>query len=430
MGLSRRCCTWATCVVVGAMIFGIALRLIWPADIEYKGDEHWTFEQASALVAGAPWPLVGMKASIGLPNPGLSLWVFAGIVYVSGAQTPPELAQVVQFLNVLALLAFVSFACVCVSIEARERWLWAGALWAVNPMAIIFERKIWPPSVLPLASVALIACWWFRRNLVASFLCGLMCALMAQMHLGVIFLTAALFAWTWLYDRSTFRWGSWIAGGAVGAPPALPWLLGLLQQSGEAALRWRYPKPNFFFRWVSQPFGFGIEYTLGPEHFRDYLSSPWIAGLPTYAMAFAHAVLIALCVVVAARAVSASFAAPWPGTRKILIGDDPEAVLVNAFFWGYGGLLTLITLIGPGSERHYLIVAAPVMAIWCVRMVWVHQQNRGRTWSRLILASLCVVQALTSAGLLAYIHRTQIIQNEYGPTWRSQQPGFVRPGSS
>ena len=146
-------------------------------------------------------------------------------------------------------------------------------------------------------------------------------------------------------------------------------------------------------------------------------------------MAFAHAVLIALFVVVMGRAVRISIATPWPGARQALIGNDAETVLINAFLWGYGGLLTLITLIGAGSYRHYLIVAAPVMALWCVRIVGFHEQNRMWSWSRLILASLCIAEAVISAGLLDYIHRTQIIHGEYGPTWRSQQPDFVRPGS-
>lgn len=381
---------WPGFVITCAVICGIALRLIWPEDIEYKGDERWIVENVAALLAGGPWQWVGMSTSIGSLNPGLSLWVFAGLAYVSGAQTAPELARAVQWLNSLGLLAFIAFAWLAVPREARERWLWAGALWAVNPLAIIFERKIWPPSVFPLASVALIACWWYRRHLAASLLCGLLCALMAQVHLGVVFLAAALFAWTWLYDGASFRWGAWLVGGALGSLPALPWLLATIQRSTDLALSWRFPLPHFFIRWVLQPFGFGAEYTLGRHHFLDYLSSPWIAGWPTYAMALAYAVLAALFLVVVLRAIRTFIAARWPGARAVLIGDTPEAVLVNAALWGYGGLLTLITLIGPRSHRHYLIVVVPVMALWCVRLVWAGERSGGRVGARPILAALCL----------------------------------------
>jgi hypothetical protein len=416
---------WPAFVIAGSLVCGIALRLIWPEDIEYKDDERWIFEHASALLAGAPWPWVSLPSSIGPPNPGMSLWVFAGLAYVSEAQTGPELARAVQSLNVLALLAFASFACFALPLKERERWLWAGALWAVNPLAIIFERKIWPPSVLPLATVALIACWWYRKHFAASVLCGLIGALMAQVHLGVVFLTAALFAWTWLYDQTSFRWGAWVSGAALGSLPALPWLLEVVHRSEEAAWRWRFPIPHFFTRWVSQPFGFGAEYTLGGQHYIDYLSSPQIAGLSTYAMAFTHAVLGVLFVVVMVRAARAAIVAPRPSARAVLVGDSRETVLINACFWGYGGLLTLITLIGASSHRHYLIVTAPIMAMWCVRLVWAGEQNGRWAWSRLVLVGLCLAQIATSAGLLQYIHRTHVIRGEYGPTWRSQQSGFA-----
>jgi len=419
---------WLPVVVSCVVLAGIVLRVIWPADIEYKLDEQWTFEHVLALLHGASWPSVGMASSVGSPNPGMSLWVFVPLAYVSGAQSAPQLAGAVQCLNVVALLALISFSCFALSRDDRERWLWAVALWAANPLAIIFERKIWPPSVLPLASVVLIVSWWYRRYAATSFLCGLVLALMAQVHLGVVFLAAALFTWTWIYDRNAFRVGYWIGGAALGALPAVPWLLELLSRGAESSLRWRFPIPGFFLRWVTQPFGFGIEYTLGRQHFIDYLSSPVIAGYPTFAMAIVHVVMIALLAAIVVRFVRRAVATPWPGAGTVFIGDSPEAILVNAALWGYGGLLTIITALGSGSNRHYLVVVAPIMAIWCVRMIETGTQSNGRAWTRLILAALCAAQVAASAGLIGYIHRTQIIVGEYGPSWGSQQPGFIKPG--
>jgi hypothetical protein len=241
-----------------------------------------------------------------------------------------------------------------------------------------------------------------------------------------VFLAAALFVWTWLHDGKNFRWLSWIAGGALGALPALPWLIESMAAGGGEALRWRIPLPHFFSRWILQPFGFSVEYTLGRQHFLDFLTFPWVGGVPTYVVALLHAVLAALFVVVMVRALRAVMAMkPRPGMRSAFIGDNSEAVLVNAVLWGYGGLLTLITLVGPSSHRHYLIAVAPVMAIWCVRLVFADGQTRGWLGPRAILAALCIAQVALSAGLIDYIHRTQIISGEYGPTWRSQQPGFV-----
>src|SRR5262249_25677707 len=146
---------WVVLSIAAALACGMLLRLGWGEDIEYKADERWLFEHARALLDGAPWPWIGIPSSMGPPNPGLSLWVFAGLDYLFGVKSPPDLARAVQLLNCAALFALVLFAVTQLSGAARERWLWAAALWAANPLALIFERKIWPPSVLPLAAVAL-----------------------------------------------------------------------------------------------------------------------------------------------------------------------------------------------------------------------------------------------------------------------------------
>src|ERR1700733_8901336 len=89
---------------------GIALRFAYPADIEWKGDEKWTFLHAQLMAAGGPWPSLGMPTSMGAPNPGMSLWVFAGLFALFGVETPPDLARAVQVLNCIALVALAGFA--------------------------------------------------------------------------------------------------------------------------------------------------------------------------------------------------------------------------------------------------------------------------------------------------------------------------------
>src|SRR5882724_4195267 len=83
-----------------ALALGIVLRLAWGTDIEWKGDEIWTFTQAHALCAGAPWPAIGMPTSLGSPNPGMSLWVFVPLACVT--ETPTGLAQAVALTNCAA----------------------------------------------------------------------------------------------------------------------------------------------------------------------------------------------------------------------------------------------------------------------------------------------------------------------------------------
>jgi hypothetical protein len=410
-----------------ALAVGIALRFIHPMDIEWKDDERWIFSHAQLMVAGGQWPWLGMATSMGPPFPGMSLWVFAGLFAVFGVTTPPDLARAVQSFNAAALVAFVTFALVAVPKERREYWLWAAALWAVNPLAVIFERKIWLPSVLPLATIAFIAAWWFRRNAGSAFAWGLVGALMAQVHLGVGFLAVAVAVWTLCYDRDAFPWPGWLAGSVIGVLPAMPWLFEMLRCGGRAGVNWRGPIPGFFLRWITQPFGFGIEYTLGPRHMLEYLGGPVITGRPTYLMALIHLILAALLLVILIQAIRAVRFSDWSTMHVVFLGERSETVLITATLWGYGGVLTLLTIAGVGSNRHYLIVATPVMALWTALAVFYGDQTPDRRRARALLVALCVGQAALSIGLIDYIHHRAVIMGEYGATWQAQQPGFIPP---
>jgi hypothetical protein len=410
-----------------AIAAGVALRFAYPLDIEWKTDERWSFDHAQLMLAGGGWPPIGMPTSVGAPNPGLSLWVMTGLSALFDVHSPPQLAHAVQTLNGLALIAFAFFGVFAVPAEKREPWLWAAALWALNPVAVIYERKIWPPSVLPLLTVGFLWAWWNRRTAVAAFAWGLLGALMAQIHLGVAFLALALAAWTWIHDGKGFRWLSWLAGSAAGAIPAIPWLLEMLGHGSGAAMHLRAPVAQFFLRWFTQPFGFGVDFTLGRTDMPDFLAGPTLAGHPTWAMAAAHVVLALLLLAVVVMAARRARTGGPPTARQLFLGDTPETVLITAALWGYGAALLLVSLAGSNSPRHYMIVIAPVMALWAAMAVLYGDRTPRRRAARAILVAICLCQAALSAGLLSYIDHKGVIHGEYGPTWRAQQPGYGPP---
>jgi hypothetical protein len=69
----------------------------------------------------------------------------------------------------------------------------------------------------------------------------------------------------------------------------------------------------------------------------------------------------------------------------------------------------------------------PLMSLACVRMIYFGDRSPGHRTARAMLAALCVVNLAGSFGLLYYVHTTQVLHSQYGPTWGSQQPGFVMP---
>jgi hypothetical protein len=405
-----------------ALAAGAALRLSFHTDIEWKSDEKAIYLAALKIANTGAWPAIGLPSSIGAPCPGLSLWVFGALAKLTGARSPPDLAEAVQAMNVAALAAFAFFGSTAPPSNRRALWLWAAALWAVNPIAVILERKIWNPSILPLPLVAMLWAWWLRRNPVAAFAWGLLGALMAQIHMGVAFLALALAGWTWAHEKGAFRWRPFLAGSLIGALPAVPWIIAMARTAGAGAHLWlRDPSISFYLRWPTQFFGYSARYTLGGHDFARFLTGPKIAGVPTYLMGAMQLALALLTAFVAWRAVRTLYRTGSPPLRALFLGDTPETLLATAALWGYGGLLTLLTFVGFGSYRHYMIVVTPMMALWTAMTVSLGDGKAPRRRAPAILAALVVLQAGMSFGLLAYIDRKDVIAGEFGASWKAQQ---------
>jgi hypothetical protein len=370
------------------------------------------------LAGAAPVSWTGMATSVGLPNPGMSLWVFAALSAISGASIPPDLARAVAVCNILAILGLIGIARLLIPPERREQWYWGAALWAVNPIAIIFERKIWPPSVLPLLVVIMIAAWLCRSRRLGSFCWGLVIALTSQVHLAMAFFNLAVVGWTLRDGYRTVKWHYWLIGGAVAGWPALFWLAEILSGQHEAVHRLRsVVLLHFYPRWLTQPFGFGPEYSLGTHHATALLRWPLVSSHPTYLVLGAG---VLICCIMAWLAVcTVQKIRQGRLDRSAVLGAGDTGTLIGAAFWGYGFLLTLLTVFGLDSHRHYLAPISPIMALWVASLTsWA---TRKVSETRVLLALLCLCQALVSANMLAYIHDLQIVPAEYGPTWRIQQ---------
>jgi hypothetical protein len=406
---------------VWAVVFVLAdaaLRLSYPGDIEFKSDERGFFEQAHAIATGAPWPWLGPTSSVGPRGPAMTTWILGFLAWLTHAATPPDLARAVQVLSIAGLAVFAGFAATLKG-ERRTIWLAAAALWAVNPVAIILERKIWNPSLMPLPATLFIIAWLHRRRPWAAFAWGVLGALLTQIHPGAAFLVVSLAAWTVARDRAAFPWAPWIAGSLLGGLTAIPWLMESLSHRGAFFSVIRFPILSFYVRFFTQPFGFGADYALG-KAFPDFLAWPRIGEPPTYLVAALHVVLGAIAIAVLGWAAQKLWRVRAGAWRALVAGADEDGVLIAAAFWGYGGLLTLITIGKADSHRHYLELIAPVMALWCARLVLGFRGAVRGLSPQVFLPVLCAAQLAVSASLLAYIDQRQVIPGDYGVIWRAQ----------
>jgi hypothetical protein len=402
---------WAVAGIAIALMVGATLRLLWPADMEYKGDEVYTFERTQQVGVSEPWPWTGMNNSADVPHPGMSVWVFVGLAKLVDAHDPVALNIACMGLNVLALGLLALFIARVVPNQEREPWWWGLSLLAVNPLAVLFERKIWPPSVLPAVSVILLTAWWHRSRRSAAFAFGLIAALAAQIHPGAFFFAAGLALWVLAFDRKSMRW-LWAAGGGLlGALPALPWVYHLVfvaQRSASAKSHWSRPlEMKYWVYWFTEPFGLHLQYSLGDD-FGNFLRSPLIGGRPTYLVAGLHALLVIALIFVLGRYLCAAIRTGAWGLDR-----SPTGLIIGAIGIGYGLVLTLT---GLPVYRHYLIVAAPVA---CVAIARVVLANFAVNNARRLLGGLCVVQASVSMLFLMFVHGIdRPIHGDYGTKYR------------
>ncbi len=403
-----------------AVLLGAVFRLVWVHDIEYKGDEEWIFLQAQRG-GGSPW--LGAKSSVGLPFPGMSQWVFRGLTALFAVSEPPDLARAVQTLNVLALVLLFVWAWRFLGDEDREPWLWATALVSLNPLAVLFHRKIWQPSALPFFSLLAVMGWWSRQQWWGAFAWGFFGICLGQIHMTGFFLMAGFLAWAALFDRRRVAWSGCLAGMCAGGVALIPWLYTVWTTFGArsgSSFHWtRILELKFWLRWVTEPIGLSLWYSL-KRHFGDFLGYPIVAGHPTYAVLLLHAVAISVGVILLGRAVLLA----WPrrrAWRDFLIGRaSATAFTISAALWGFGTLLTASAVL---IHRYYLLVAFPLPYVW---LAWLALTSWGtrpaaRKVGRTLLTVLCLAHALLSAAFLYYIHVNQgAVHGDYGIAYGAQ----------
>lgn len=419
-GSGKRIWLLILCVIV---VIGAGLRLIWGGDIEYKLDEAWTFHHARHWSEySTPW--LGMPSSQSFRNPGMSLWVFSAPTQILNLQSPVALARVVQISNILAIVLLLWFAWKWVPIGEREPWLWAVALVCFNPLAVLFQRKIWPPSILPLLLVLMLMAWWCREKRWGGFVWGFIGAILGQIHIAGFFFAAGFWLWTVLFSRQKARWGYWLAGSTLGALAMVPWLLYFLASPDvpgtEMSKFRRLFEMKFWTHWITEPFGIGLKYSL-QGNFGDFLSYPIINGTRTYLVLILHGIVGILGLGSLSLAVVKWFR-HRPQWWSWLSGNGSRSRLaIQGVILGYGILLTL-----PGMKfyRHYLLVAFPFLYVWAAHIMltcWSDSRKEKRL-RRAGLALLCAAQLLITISFLGYIHvNGGAKQGDYWMTYQAQQ---------
>lgn len=398
---------------------GVVLRLLWLDDIEYKADEAWTWQHASAAGQSEPVPWVGMPTSAGPENPGMSLWVFMPLAWLS--DSPVGMARGVAWLSIASIAVWLWFAFRLIPSGEREMWLWGAALSAVNPLSVLYHRKIWPNSVFPLLVSLFLICWYRRERRLSAFGWGVLGSVLTQINLSAGFFGLAFVVWAW-FARTRVAWKSWFAGSVLASLPLLPWYHFIRTVSTQPRLSTlklgRLLEFKFHTRWLIEPLGFGLDHALGND-LLDFLRQPVVGGVPTWLVAILHAAALVL-----GLAIGWNWFKKWrhehPDWRAALFPANCFAALVSSTtFWGYGVLLTLTCL---PIHRQYQIVAYPIEMLWVAYVaLHLHRDDpRALSTGRKLLAGLVVIQLLLSFSFLSYVHGKRTIDGDYGVALSAQ----------
>jgi hypothetical protein len=417
---------YLTAFFFAAFVVGIVLRLTWIEDMEYKGDERWMFDRSQHVGVDEPWPALGMSSGPGLRHPGMSVWIFAVIARVFRAHTPLELNRAIITMNILALALLCWFALKIVRDRESEAWLWAGALVAVNPMALLLERKIWATCVLPLFIVLFLVGWWRRDRYWGAFVWGALGAILAQLHMSGFFYCAVLAGWDIAFGgarrpgHASTKWSTWVVGSTLASYPLLPWLEYVRSGVDKSPpYSWENVSSLRFFRqWYSDAAGFGFDYNLGSQ-FNEFLRYPRFGTTDVYADLLPGLFVQGISFSIAGYIVFSAVCAVWRKRMRLndiypaLKACSDTAFTASAAFFGYGILITFFSIY---IWRHYMVITFPLewtsLALLALRHV-----RRAR--SSLLL--LWMAQLWLSVSLLHFLHDNHgAVGGDYGRSYGSQ----------
>jgi hypothetical protein len=285
-------------------------------------------------------------------------------------------------------------------------------LGSVNPLAVLFQRKIWPPSVFPLFTLVFLAGWWHRHRGWGAFVWGLMGACLGQINMAGFFFAAGFVLWALLFERKAVAWWSWLGGSFLGTIPLIPWLPYLIRDPhlpGELVLRFK-----FWSNWVTEPFGLGLKYSLGKQ-FQDFLRYPLVDGQPSYFVMLLHVAVAVIGAVVIGRALWRMWQERWLWGDFVVGRRSSTGFTLSSAFWGYG---LLFAASGLPFHRHYLIVTFPLMFVWVAWLALLpdrEHQGQAAALGRCLLAALCILEGLLTLNFLYYIHLNHgAILGDYG----------------
>jgi 4-amino-4-deoxy-L-arabinose transferase-like glycosyltransferase len=333
------------------LLLAAYLRLESPGVVEFKRDEANLSRLALDLARGRDFPLLGIGSSVGIPNAPVNTYILS-IPYLF-TSNPQVATQFVGLLNVVAAaLIYLLARRYCGPGFA----LLAVLLFAVNPWAVAFSRKIWAQNMLPpfvLLTVGTGLAGLLQRRRWAQFAHLPLLSLTGQIHYGAFVILPVTLYLLWQGKRRVTR--EFAAGFVVALLLALPYAAGIIRAGLDHpdALLSTVSEDASGLALTGAPWqgfalllsGADIHALAGPRAFEEYLSQ-----VPA-----AHPLLYLPVIAVGLSGV-------WLLVRSLLRPDDRTPLDVTVLIWLVFPPLAF-SLTWTPFHLHYLIPALPAAVL-------------------------------------------------------------------
>ncbi len=390
---------------------GIALRLIWPLDMEWKFDEKWMFDNAMDMMSKGEWGLLGMESGGNMKNPALSTWIFTFFSYF--IKTPIGMLGFIQWINIITILLW-AYTFYKFRKKISPNWMWALTLFAVSPLPILFSRKIWAQDVVPIFTYLMFLGFLYRKKPWGALLWGVIGGLLGQIHMSGFFFSFGIFIVVLMSElkrkEKYSKWLFWLIGSALSLIPMIPWIQYILTRDsrGSSILG----LANIFkFRFFTYNFmdvtGINLKYSLGKD-FYEFLRLGLGLNFNSYLNGFTFSLLCIIAIIFSFELLKRLKQIPVI-IQDTLKSSNSFNLFCLAIFLGYGLVLTFS---GLKIRPHYLIILYPFSFY-----IFINVMSK---YKKLIYLSV-VLQFLLSLNFLIFIHQKgEIAKGDYGKTYRMQ----------
>ena len=211
----------ALAILLAIFLVGLALRWDRLQYAEFTADQAWVINRAYDFVTRGDFPLAGIRSSVGTSQGPVEIWLLAIPVAIS---KDPVVAS--GFVGLLQMLAVAGTYFFVRPYFGRTTALVAAGLFAVNPWALQYSRKMWTPDMMPPFTVLLFASLFAavvgKRSIHMAFAFFWGVVLFLIHPAAVVYAPLLLLVYAIFWRR--LGWRPLLLGGTLGLAVAAPFL--------------------------------------------------------------------------------------------------------------------------------------------------------------------------------------------------------------